>query len=220
MKKIALIGAGGLSTHIVAALAGAYNLVIIDGDKYEEKNIQRQNFAEGNIGKNKADVLKTRLSTWSKHKVESIPLYLTQASSGLHDVDIIVAAVDNNDARLTAQYWADKLYVPLIMGVNEEYDPQAYLYLPGYKGTKADPFIFAGITPDGRDPSKSCTGEMTDDDKNVQTALANTVAGGFVLHILHSLEAAPESIYATAKVIANNNSIHSRTVDQLIKEDA
>jgi molybdopterin/thiamine biosynthesis adenylyltransferase len=219
INKITLIGAGGLSTHLIHSLTNIAPVHIFDGDKYEEKNITRQHFAQGNIGKNKAEVMADSVNAWAKHPVTFTPTYLTPAA--VCDGDIIIAAVDNHDARLTAKEIANSLYIPLIMGMNEEYDPQAYLYLPKYAESCCDPFKYAEILPDGRDPSASCTGEIVDTGNNVQTALANTVAAGFVLAILHSLMVTPEEHeeHITAKVIGTNNTIWTKTFYQLEQEE-
>lgn len=215
ISNIILIGAGGLSTHLIHSLTNIANVHIFDGDKYEEKNISRQHYANGNIGKNKAEVMAESVGAWSKNKVTYTPTYLRPEAdcSG----DLIIAAVDNHDARITSKYIADQLFIPMIMGMNEEYDPQSYLYLPQHAGTDLDPFVYGNILPDGRDPSASCTGEIMDDGNNVQTALANTVAAGFVLAILHSLMVTPEEheAHITAKIIATNNTVWSKTFFQL-----
>jgi molybdopterin/thiamine biosynthesis adenylyltransferase len=213
MPKIILVGAGGLSTHLVHSLTNIGDLHIFDGDKYEKKNITRQHHANNNIGKNKAEVLAKHLS-WSKNKVEFTPHYFD--SSSACEGDILIAAVDNNDARLYCRDVAERMYIPLIMGMNEEYDPQAYLYSPSYKCEKTNPFIYASIAADGRDPSKSCTGELSGE-SNDQTALANTVAAGFVLAILNSVLNNYEDFreHTMAKIIGTNNAVYSRTLKQL-----
>ena len=214
--RIILIGAGGLTTHLIHALTNIAPVHIFDGDKYEEKNITRQHYANGNIGKNKAEVIAETVAPWAKHEVTFDPTYLNEKS--ICEGDLLIVAVDNNDARLTAKQFSDHLYVPMIMGMNEDYYPQAYLYLPKFKDSLLDPFVYANIKPDGRDPSRACTGEIGESaEANVQTALANTVAAGFVLAILHSLmnTSFEHEEHVTAKVIGNNNTIFTKTLYQL-----
>lgn len=215
-----MVGAGGTATHLITALVGIGSVCVFDGDKYEQKNISRQHFAAGNIGKFKAQAMVESVNTWAKHKATAVNSYVTSMSDC--EGDVIIAVVDNNDARLACKELANKLFIPLIMGMNEEYDPQAYLYLPHSKGTKTDPFVYADIKSDGRDPSRSCTGELDEkeDENNVQTSLANTVAAGFVLAILHSLMVTPEehAEHVCAKVLGNNNSTYTRTFKQIENE--
>ena len=69
-----IVGAGGTGSYLVRDLAriiSVYNekynrndeIVIIDQDIVESKNLTRQNFIRNDIGKNKAEVLAKRYKT-------------------------------------------------------------------------------------------------------------------------------------------------------------
>ena len=48
MKKIMIIGAGGIGSHLVPILnrTGCYEIEVWDADRVEEKNLLTQNFTE------------------------------------------------------------------------------------------------------------------------------------------------------------------------------
>ncbi len=70
-----LVGAGGIGSHVAEQLArllhahpnGFCAMEIIDGDDYEEKNVERQMFPHAHTGRGKAEVL-------AKRVCDSIPL--------------------------------------------------------------------------------------------------------------------------------------------------
>ena len=81
--QIVIIGAGGTGGYVIPhlyriALASARpcRIVIADGDIVEEKNLIRQNFAECDIGENKAAVMAERYSDVFCIETEYIPDYI------------------------------------------------------------------------------------------------------------------------------------------------
>lgn len=80
---IVLIGAGGTGGYIVPDLLRWLSeigrnapVLIIDGDKVESKNLNRQNFVEQDLGKNKAEVLATRYSAHFPIQTLFFPEYI------------------------------------------------------------------------------------------------------------------------------------------------
>ena len=78
--KIVLLGAGGTGGYIIPHLyriAFASNrpcrVIIADGDIVERKNLIRQNFAECDIGENKAAVMSERYAEVFGIETEYIP---------------------------------------------------------------------------------------------------------------------------------------------------
>lgn len=67
--KQLMIGAGGIGSHLAEPLArllsfhenGVLDLTIVDGDKYEEKNAERQMYPAADLDKNKAQSLSDRV---------------------------------------------------------------------------------------------------------------------------------------------------------------
>lgn len=89
-----VIGAGGtggwfipklikiLNTAISKSMINSANVIVIDGDEVEEKNLLRQNFIRQDIGKNKAEVMANRYSMVADTKVSIsyVDKYLKESS--------------------------------------------------------------------------------------------------------------------------------------------
>ena len=105
MIRTILIGAGGtgsllarpLQHYLIALTKGDYELVIIDGDHVERKNLARQMFHPDDILANKAE----RLGASLLGDPITIPHFLdeTLAEDTLRDHDRVILAVDNFDVR-------------------------------------------------------------------------------------------------------------------------
>lgn len=138
---IIMIGCGGTGSYAAAHLAQlAYTakddgievqLIFIDHDKIELKNIGRQNFAPGEINRNKAECLARRYSLAfglairaipKKFTYDMLPGLLISTSKGY--VNIIVGCVDNTAARL-------EIHKALIreMGLIREYQGRGIWWL-------------------------------------------------------------------------------------------
>jgi PRTRC genetic system ThiF family protein len=110
--RIALIGCGGTGSHIAQSLARlAYHvrerggqpldLVFVDGDTVEKKNVGRQLFSAADIGHNKANALAGRFNAVFGLRIASIPQMLAPgilpAPAGCYGV--LVGAVDGAAGR-------------------------------------------------------------------------------------------------------------------------
>jgi hypothetical protein len=112
--KIVLLGAGGTGGYIAPHLyrmaftkGGMARIILVDGDIVEEKNLIRQNFAECDIGENKARVLAERYSRTFGLKTEYVSGFIESAErlaellspeTSTEQV-ILIGAVDNNSSR-------------------------------------------------------------------------------------------------------------------------
>ena len=71
-KNVIIIGCGGIGSHLIGPLVQYLcslsvderpkELTLIDGDSYEESNLDRQSFHASKVGQNKADVQAERLN--------------------------------------------------------------------------------------------------------------------------------------------------------------
>ena len=105
MKKIAVIGAGGINSWVVEHLASLRRIFftkemlfvkIYDNDEVEEKNILResQNFTADDLMEKKAEVLA------KKHGFDFANMLITEDNiNELDDYDDIILGVDNHKAR-------------------------------------------------------------------------------------------------------------------------
>lgn len=98
---VAIVGMGGLGAAAALYLAGAgvKKLVLIDDDKIEESNLQRQVlYTEDDIGTFKVVAAQIRLSALNHHvAIETHPTRLNDANAQqlLNFVDIILDCTDN-----------------------------------------------------------------------------------------------------------------------------
>ena len=99
-KTIYVVGCGGNGSHVAPHLARMtkdmqnVDLIFIDGDTVENKNIVRQHFTESDIGQHKAEVLATRYSALNPRTSHINTMFQTHMlEPSRHNV--IVSCVDN-----------------------------------------------------------------------------------------------------------------------------
>lgn len=217
IKTIAIIGCGGVASHIIPALIHQFNLILVDGDKYEPKNVTRQLAAATGDGKNKAEVLRDIYQPYApEREILVVPQYLDQ-NTQLPAHDLMLVAVDNHDARVHSADLARTNFVPMIWAANEEYDPQAFMFLPEWAGSNRDPIVRMGITPDGRSPLASCNSQEALDEKP-QLAIANNVAGAYMLQMVHALQVINKMENLPAEIIGSPNAVNVRRFKEIAME--
>ena len=106
MKKLAVIGAGGnIGSHLVAHLARMVRvedalLVLVDSDRYEEKNLLSQDLVPSECGQWKAEVQAARVRRIApKIKVEAIVDKVQNLAHGQLYGDLMLACLDSRAAR-------------------------------------------------------------------------------------------------------------------------
>lgn len=105
-KKVIIIGVGGVGQTVATYLItnGIINLTIVDFDKVELSNLNRQILLnEEDAGQHKVDVVKTALSKKnSEAKIEAINAKITE--DNILDIieghDVVIDAVDNWPSKL------------------------------------------------------------------------------------------------------------------------
>lgn len=182
--KLAIVGAGGITCHLLSLLTLDHDIVLIDGDKFEPHNSKRQwpaFAAAGGDGQNKAEFLANHHASGNR-EIHAIPSYMEGNSivnnPDWQGVEMIIGCVDNNESRKIICAVADQQFIPAILCGNEEYMGEAHLFLPGYY----DPFDHIDFGPMTKAPF-SCTA-----DENAasapQTSTANFLAAAAGAHIL------------------------------------
>ena len=101
-----IAGLGGLGSNAAVALAraGIGRLVLVDFDKVEESNLNRQYYFIDQIGKNKVDALKENIEKINpKLKIEIINQKLLKGSmeEPFKDVDVVIESLDNAETKAT-----------------------------------------------------------------------------------------------------------------------
>ena len=130
--KVAIFGLGGVGSYVVEGLvrAGVQNFILVDKDKVDITNLNRQIIATRNaIGKNKVEVAKNRiLEINPEANVEIYQEFFMPDSKDLFDktVDYVVDCVDNVTAKIELVLRANKLQVSIIssMGTGNKLDPR------------------------------------------------------------------------------------------------
>lgn len=136
-KAVCVIGCGGLGGGIIESLArmGVGKLTVVDGDVFDETNLNRQVFSnEGNIGRGKAEEVASQIKEInSEIVIKPVPSLLDEnnAESIISDHDIVVDALDNVEARLILEKVCEKLNIPLVHGAISGWNGQVAVVMPG-----------------------------------------------------------------------------------------
>jgi len=104
--SVGIAGLGGLGSNAAIALvrAGIGRLILVDFDKVEESNLNRQYYFIDQIGKNKVDALKENIEKINpKVKIEIINQKLLKGSmeEPFKDVDVVIEALDSAETKAT-----------------------------------------------------------------------------------------------------------------------
>ena len=104
LASVGIAGAGGLGSNIAMALAraGIGQLVIVDFDIVEEKNLTRQYFFLDQVGQPKVEALKANINRASRGvKVYAINRRLEPGKMAVpfRKVDVVVEALDNAETK-------------------------------------------------------------------------------------------------------------------------
>ena len=181
--KIAIIGAGGITCHLLPILSLDYDTVLIDGDKFEPHNSTRQ-FPALRFNGNKAKILASMQMSRTSKEIQDIPHYLEGPSivnnPCWQGVDFIFGCVDNNQSRKIIVDICDRTDIPAIMCGNDTEMGDAHLVLPGHY----DPFEHRDFGPMTKAPF-SCTSDENAESAP-QTSAANFLAAACGIHILAS----------------------------------
>ena len=152
-KHIAVVGCGGLGGLVIEALAriGVGHLRVIDGDVFEESNLNRQLLCtERMLGREKALVAAERVACVnSEVEVESIVAYLDEANASelLAGVECVVDCLDNLEARFWMAHACQHLGAPVVYGAIAGWFGQVCTVYPGdvsFVSAYGEPFESGG----------------------------------------------------------------------------
>jgi molybdopterin/thiamine biosynthesis adenylyltransferase len=119
-SRVAVVGLGGLGGWVteILARAGVGSLDLIDGDVFEDHNLNRQVFSqEALVGDAKAQAAADRIAainssvtiTWRRQYLDE-----TNAATLLNAANLIIDCLDNITTRFTLEATAKSLGLPLI----------------------------------------------------------------------------------------------------------
>jgi adenylyltransferase/sulfurtransferase len=160
--RVFIAGAGGLGCPVVIylAAAGIGKIRIVDRDKVEMTNLNRQILhCESDIGRKKTDSVEEKLKNLnSEINIEGINADLNpdNIEELVGDFDLIIDALDNFETRYLLNKVAIKKRIPLIHGAIRGFDGQATTIVPGKSpclrclfphSPPAELFPVVGVTP-------------------------------------------------------------------------
>lgn len=151
---VAVVGAGGLGAPVVLALAaaGIGTLTVIDDDDVEISNLQRQIMhRRSDVGRPKVDSA-VRVAADLSPETEVRPLRARLASDNAADLlagaDLVIDGTDTFETRLLVAAAAERLGIPLVWGVIQEFAAQITVFWSSPpEGT--DAVVLSDLYPEG-----------------------------------------------------------------------
>ena len=135
--KVFVAGLGGLGSSITTYLAvsGVGTLRVVDKDKVQLSNLNRQIlYGDNDIGKQKAQVARGKLKSLNLNtKIEAMVSTITDenASDLISDSDLIVDALDNYDTRYILNKISVRQRKPLFFGAIHGFYGMVTTIIPG-----------------------------------------------------------------------------------------
>ena len=136
-KKVLVAGCGGLGGHIIELLArmGVGSIICVDGDVFEESNLNRQLLGEMELlGKSKAEAAKARIARINPDvEVQAVEAWLTEENAGtlISGCDAVLDALDSISARRMLARACAGANIPFIHGAIRGWVAQAAVCMPG-----------------------------------------------------------------------------------------
>jgi len=190
--SVAIIGAGGIGSAAIPALAGAGigKLTIVDDGEVERSNLQRQPiFRDDQIGRPKAQLAAEFARALNPH-VEAIAIQQRLDSANVEQLirshDLILDGSDNFATRLTVSDAATRLRIPLVSAAAVQFQGQIGLY----RGWEADKPCYRCFVGDAFD-SDDCD---TCAEQGVLGALAATVGSFGALMAIRAIAGIGEDV--------------------------
>lgn len=146
--KVAIVGAGGIGAGAISALTGAGvgHLTIIDDDRIELSNLQRQPLYAGDqIGERKVDLAARYIGKRNPHiecRTVADRIEGDNVDAILVDHDLILDGTDNFATRLLVSDAAVRLGIPLISAAAQQFQGQVAIFRakPCYRCFVGDAF--------------------------------------------------------------------------------
>ncbi len=171
LRQIKVIGIGGIGTSLLATLCRYLDnldiktyVTLVDGDRFEPKNADRQNF---DMYGNKAEVCAQEMSTrFPRLSVNAKPWYMTEENAFLTicEEDIVLLCVDNHSTRRIASKRCEELHTVTLISAGNDYadgNGQIYVRRGGADVTPSLTSLYPEIEfPVGRHPAEMSCEEL------------------------------------------------------------
>jgi adenylyltransferase/sulfurtransferase len=132
--RVAIVGAGGIGAGAIPALAGAGigHLTIIDDDRVELSNLQRQPlYTSDQVGERKADIAARYVGKRNPHvecRTVADRIESDNVEAILSGHDLILDGTDNFATRLLVSDAAVRLGIPLVSAAAQQFQGQVALF--------------------------------------------------------------------------------------------
>ncbi len=184
--KAYIIGGGGVGSLLcptLCMLIGPEQVTVVDGDKLEPGNMNRQLFTKQDMGRNKADALAAR------YRCKSIPKFYSFGAVDHSKYDVLLVCVDNNPGRIAALRACDFQGCTGIFAANETLSSEAFIYKTEWRDTDLDPRITSpDLLTDATGDPTTCTGEAQENNRQLVSANMMAAAQALHLYVVHILE--------------------------------
>lgn len=236
-----VIGAGGTGGYLIPNLARmvsvqnklreieqhtAHQIVLLDGDLVEQKNLLRQQFVTPDIGKNKAKVMATRYGRSFGVTIGFREEYLEELNQldGLinahpHKIPVFIDCVDNNKTRLLIHEIYKTLNRAIFLSSgNEESAGQVVFSYNSHEGHSSPDYwnIFPNASVDKLPTELSCAEAAESAPQNIHTNLtAANILFGFVNKLLNAQSI--DQLMIFFDINSQNNSIYRGTYHDVAK---
>ncbi len=136
-KRVLVVGCGGLGGHIIDQLAriGIGSLRVVDGDVFEESNLNRQLLSQVPLlGKSKARTAAEHLARVNPDvAVEAVDAFMAEGNvlELIAGCDIVLDALDNIPSRRLLAAACAQAGIPYIYGAIQGWIAQAAVSMPG-----------------------------------------------------------------------------------------
>ena len=115
---VMVVGCGAVGSFAIEALArsGIGHLIVIDFDKVEETNINRQLFAvESTLGKQKVEVAKDRIKDISPDiTVDALDMFFDKDTDLGIKPDFVIDAIDTVESKISLYKWCQEKEISFI----------------------------------------------------------------------------------------------------------
>lgn len=109
-RRVVIVGVGALGSHVAQFLRNVdAELVVVDHDRVEKKNVASQFHAKASVGKGKVAGLKQTMNFLFGKKLNTVPHKLTKdnAFELLGDADLVIDCLDNAASRRVVQEFCE-----------------------------------------------------------------------------------------------------------------
>ncbi|MBE9561869.1 MAG: molybdopterin-synthase adenylyltransferase MoeB [Proteobacteria bacterium] len=132
LKKVLIVGLGGLGSPVAMylATAGIGNLVLVDFDRVDLSNLQRQ-IIHNKVGQYKVESARNKLQKLNPNiKITTYNQPIEDLPTAMNNVDVVVDCSDNFATRFTINSICVSNAIPLVSGAAIRWSGQVAVFLP------------------------------------------------------------------------------------------